>query len=76
MAGEFAVCGEEFSEGLGVGRVQCDGQGGAELVDPVPGEAVRGRSPPQVGARHHRILPAVGSGGRGGCGRDVLATLT
>ncbi|MFF3342986.1 hypothetical protein [Streptomyces flavidovirens] len=60
LAGDFAACGEEYGEGLCVGGVQGDGQqGGAKLVDPMPGEVVRGKSPPQTGAQHRRVLHAI-----------------
>ncbi|MFF3558308.1 hypothetical protein ACFYXL_33395 [Streptomyces tsukubensis] len=74
---EFAAGGEERGEGLGVRRVQGDGQQDwAELVDPVPGEAVRGECPPQSGTQHRRvrrsIAPAGRRFGRGSLGRALL----
>lgn len=56
-----------------MGRVQRDGQqSGAELVDPVPGEAVRGERPPQSGAQHGWVRRGVCSAGPHGYGRGVL----
>ncbi|MFD3663959.1 hypothetical protein ACFWVF_25805 [Streptomyces sp. NPDC058659] len=76
LAGELTPGGEEYGEGLGVGRVQGDGQqGGAELVDPVP-EAVPGESPPQARTQHRRVLDTAGRTGWRGRGRCALHAFT
>lgn len=65
LAGESTTPGEKHGEGPGESRLQRDGQqGGDELVDPVPGEAVRGERPSSAGAQHRRVLRAVVPAGR------------